>query len=60
MSNHLVIIEQSNDDSIIKVMTRNEILKRGRKGLTIVEGNLLKGFGQIMDLKNLIKGKNGH
>ena len=53
-------MEQSNDDSIIKVMTRNEILKRGRKGLTIVEGNLLKGFGQIMDLKNLIKGKNGH
>jgi len=60
MSNHLVIIEQSNDDSIIKVMTRKEIINRGRSGLTIIEGNLLKGFGQIMDLKNLIKGAHGN
>jgi len=60
MSNHLVIIKQSNDDSIIKVMTRKEIINRGRSGLTIVEGNLLKGFGQIMDIRkdlNMRKGK---
>lgn len=56
MSNHLVIMEQENDDSIIKVMTRKEINKRGVKGLTFVEGNFLKGFSKIMDLGRFLKG----
>lgn len=54
-------MEQSNDDSIIKVMTRDQIkiyhaFNDSQNSLTIIEGNLLKGFGQIMNLKPLIKG----
>ena len=57
MANHLVIQEQLNDDSIIKVMTTEAIKKHGRTGMIIIQGNLLAAFEQILPIHKLIKRK---
>jgi hypothetical protein len=60
MSNHLVIIEQQNNEPIIQVMTREEIMDHGKKGLFLIEGNFLKAFSQIMDVNKLARRTYGH